>query len=187
MRRLVGSIAVITLVSASAVIGAQGFRKISEFLTGFEEVPSVSTVATGTFDARISNDEQRIDWELSYSDLEGTVTQAHIHFGQKDVNGGISIWLCGNPRPAPVPPATTPPAITPPPGTATCPPPPATITGFATAAQVVGPAGQGIAAGEFAELIRAMRAGKTYANVHSTKFEGGEIRSQIGPSGHADH
>ena len=178
MRRLVGSIAVVTLVSASAVIGAQGFRKISEFLTGFEEVPSVSTVATGTFDARISNDDTRIDWELSYTGLEGAVQQAHIHFGQKGVNGGISVWLCGNPNP---------PAIVPPPGTQTCPAPPATITGTATAAEVVGPAGQGIAAGEFAELIRAMRAGKTYANVHSSKFPGGEIRSQIGPAGHADH
>ena len=187
MRRLGTSIAVIVLVSASTILGAQGFKRISEFLTGYEEVPAVSTVANGTFDARISNDDTRIDWELSYTGLEGTVTQAHIHFGQKGVNGGISVWLCGNPRPAPVPPATTPPAITPPPGTQTCPAPPATITGTATAADVVGPAGQGIAAGEFAELIRAMRAGKTYANVHSTKFEGGEIRSQIGPAGHADH
>ena len=188
MRRLGMSIAVITLVSASTIIGAQGFKKISEFLTGYEEVPSVSTVANGTFDARISNDDSRIDWELSYTGLEGNVTQAHIHFGQKGVNGGISVWLCGNARAA-SPPGVTPvvPAITPPPGTQPCPPPPATINGTATAADVVGPAGQGIAAGEFAELIRAMRAGKTYANVHSTKFEGGEIRSQIGPAGHADH
>lgn len=178
MRRLGMSLAVIALASATTIILAQGFKKISEFLTGFEEVPSVSTVASGTFDARISNDDSQIDWELSYSDLEGAVQQAHIHFGQKGVNGGISIWLCGNPNP---------PTIVPPLGTQTCPPPPATISGTATAANVVGPAGQGIAAGEFAELIRAMRAGKTYANVHSSKFPGGEIRSQIGPAGHADH
>jgi CHRD domain len=178
MRRLGMSLAVIALASATTIILAQGFKKISEFLTGFEEVPSVSTVASGTFDARISNDDSQIDWELSYSDLEGAVQQAHIHFGQKGVNGGISIWLCGNPNP---------PTIVPPAGTQTCPPPPATISGTATAANVVGPAGQGIAAGEFAELIRAMRAGKTYANVHSSKFPGGEIRSQIGPAGHADH
>ena len=182
MRRLVVSIAVAAVVSVSAVFGAQGFKKISEFLTGYEEVPTVSTLATGTFDARISKDESQIDWELSYTDLQGAVQQAHIHFGQKGVNGGISVWLCGNPTaPGVVP------AIVPPPGTQTCPPPPATISGTATAAQVVGPAGQGIAAGEFAELIRAMRAGKTYANVHSTLFPGGEIRSQIGPTGHADH
>ena len=177
MRRLVMSVAVIAVVSASTFALVQGFKKISEFLTGYEEVPSVSTVATGTFEARISKDESQIDWELSYSDLEGAVQQAHIHFGQKGVNGGISVWLCGNPGPG----------IVPPPGTQACPPPPATISGTATAANVVGPTGQGIAAGEFAELIRAIRAGKTYANVHSSKFPGGEIRSQIGPRGHADH
>lgn len=115
---------------------------------------------------------------MSKSETRGSVTQAHIHFGQQDVNGGISVWLCGNP-------STT---VNPPAGTQACPPSPATITGTLTAANVVGPAGQGIATGEFAELIKAIRAGKTYANVHSTKFPGGEIRSQIeGDSGHGGH
>jgi hypothetical protein len=48
-----------------------------------------------------------------------------------------------------------------------------------TAADVVGPAGQGIAAGEFEEVLNAMRAGVTYANLHSTRNPGGEIRGQI--------
>ena len=40
---------------------------------------------------------------------------------------------------------------------------------------------------EFDELLRAIRAGATYVNVHSTRWPGGEIRSQIdGNSGH-DH
>lgn len=48
------------------------------------------------------------------------------------------------------------------------------------AADMVGSAAaQGIAAGEFAELLRAVRAGQTYVNVHSTKFPGGEVRAQI--------
>ncbi len=48
-----------------------------------------------------------------------------------------------------------------------------------TAADVIGPAGQGISPGEFDELLRAMRRGATYANVHSTGFPGGEIRGKI--------
>ena len=43
---------------------------------------------------RISRDEESFDYKLSYEDLEGTVTQAHIHVGQLSVNGGIAIWLC---------------------------------------------------------------------------------------------
>ena len=64
-------------------------------------------------------------------------------------------------------------------GTEECPAEPATITGSFVAADVVGPAGQGLAPGEFDELVRAMRAGATYANVHTTLVPGGEIRGQI--------
>ena len=177
MKRATLAICLITLLAVSAIAFSQA-KRIREFLTGYEEVPAVSTVAAGEFNARISDDSTQIDYELKYSDLEGSVTQAHIHFGQKGVNGGISVWLCGNPGPGVVPPA----------GTQACPAPPATITGTLTAANVVGPAAQGVAVGEFAELISAIRAGKTYANVHSSKFPGGEIRSQIeGNSGHNHH
>jgi hypothetical protein len=44
---------------------------------------------------------------------------------------------------------------------------------------VGGPAGQGIAAGELSELIAAIRAGRTYVNVHTNKHPGGEIRGQV--------
>ena len=44
---------------------------------------------------------------------------------------------------------------------------------------VVGPAGQAIAAGEFAELVCAMRAGAMHANIHTGKHPGGEIRGHI--------
>ena len=174
MRRLGVSIAVIALVSASAVVMGQGFKKISEILTGYEETPSaVSTTGSGSFNARISNDESRIEWELSYSDLEGAVQQAHIHFGQKSVTGPISVFLCTNLGNGPA-------------GTQPCPAPPATISGTIVAADVTNLANErGISAGELPELINAIRAESTYVNVHSTRWPGGEIRSQIdGNSGH---
>ena len=102
MRRLLVSVAVISLVSVTSIVLAQGgFKKISEVLSGYEEVAAtgggaVSTTGNGTFNARISNDETRIDWELTYSDLEGAVQQAHIHFGQKGIAGPISVFLCTN-------------------------------------------------------------------------------------------
>jgi len=182
MRRLVVSIAVIALVSGSAIALGQGFKKISEILTGYEETPAaVSTTGNGTFTARISNDESRIDWELSYNDLEGAVQQSHIHFGAKGTTGGISVFLCTNLGNGPA-------------GTQPCPAPPATISGTILAADVspnipatAAARTQGLNTGEIDEFIAAIRAGATYVNVHSTLWPGGEIRSQIdGNSGH-DH
>ena len=140
-----------------------------------EEVPALSSVASGSFKATIDEAAQTITYEVSYSGLEGTVTQSHIHLGQRKVSGGISVFLCGN-APA-VPPATVP---QPP----ACPPSPATVTGVITPANIIGPAAQGIAPStatenEFAELVAAIRGGTTYANVHSSKFPAGEVRGQL--------
>lgn len=154
-------------VTAAAAVGPGRFRGL---LTGFDEAPTVSTVASGEFTARISKDETQIEWELSYEDLEGAVQRAHIRVGQVGVNAGISIWLCSNLASPPTPPGVQP-----------CTAPPATISGIATAADVVGPTARGVAPGEFAEVIRAMRAGRTYPNVHTTKFPGGELRDQLAP------
>ena len=173
------SLAVIALVSASAVVFAQGFKKISELLVGYNEVPAVSTTGNGSFNARISKDESRIDWELKYSDLEGAVQQAHIHIGNVGVNGGISVFLCTNLGNGPA-------------GIQPCPAPPATISGTIVAADVspnipatAAARTQGLNTGEIDELIQAIRAGATYVNVHSTTWPGGEIRSQIdGNKGH---
>ena len=176
MRRLGLSIAIVALLTASVAALGQGFKKISEILTGYEETPSaVSTTGNGTFKATISNDGSRIDWELTYNDLEGAVQQAHIHCGQKSVTGPISVFLCTNLGNGPA-------------GTQPCPAPPATISGTITAVDVTNLANErGISAGELDELVKAIRAGTTYVNVHSTRWPGGEIRSQIdGNSGH-DH
>ena len=51
-----------------------------------------------------------------------------------------------------------------------------------TAADILGPAGQGIEAGSFDEAVRAIRAGAVYANVHTTRWGGGEIRGQVNDS-----
>ena len=165
------SLTAFALVSAVAL--AQGFVNIKELLTGYEEVPSVSTGASGQFNARIAKDGSRIDWELSYSALEGAVQQSHIHFGQAGVNGGISVFLCTNLGNGPA-------------GTQPCPAPPAVISGTIVAADVspnipatAAARTQGINTGEMDELIAAMRAGATYVNIHSTLWPGGEVRSQI--------
>ena len=86
-------------------------------LRGLNEVPAVISSARGDFRAKVNLHAQTIEYELSYSDLEGAVTQAHIHVGQRSVNGGVSIWLCSNLASPPTPAGTQP-----------CPPSPATVT-----------------------------------------------------------
>ena len=169
-KRIVIGVLASGVVSAAAY--AQGFINIKELLTGYEEVPSVSTGASGEFNARIRKDST-IDWELSYSDLEGAVQQAHIHLGQAGVNGGITVFLCTNLGNGPA-------------GTQPCPAPPATIRGTIATADVspnipatAGARTQGLNTGEMDELVAAMRAGATYVNVHTTTWPGGEVRSQI--------
>ena len=157
------------LLAATAVAAAGGggapSARFAATLSGYEEVPAVSTTATGGFVAALTADG--VAWRLRYTGIEGgAVQQAHIHLGQRRVNGGVSAFLCSNLPAAPA-------------GVQPCPPPPATLTGTIRAADVVGPANQGIAPGELAELVRAMRAGVTYANVHSAAFPAGEIRGQL--------
>lgn len=161
---------------ASGICAAQGITHVRVELTGRQEVPAVSTAARGELRATIYNDDSAMTYELSYSGLEGSALQAHIHLGQHSVNGGIAVWLCSNLASPPTPA-----------GVQACPLQAGTITGTITAANVVGPAGQGLAAGEFAELLAALRAGLTYVNVHSSLVPGGEIRSQIGPGRSAGH
>jgi hypothetical protein len=135
-------------------------------LTGYQEVPAVSTVARGTFDAWIDTGAGQIYFKLKYQDLEGTVQQAHVHFGQMSVNGGVSFFLCSNLANGPV-------------GTQACPEGPAVVEGVIDASLVVGPGGTGIEPGALGEIVAAIRNGTAYANVHSTKWPGGEIRGQL--------
>jgi hypothetical protein len=173
--RLISVLGVIALLGvasyAIAGSGSKNFR--GDPLNGYEENPDVSTVASGSFTARLSDDGDSIHYKLSYSGLEGTVTQSHVHFGKPAINGGISFFLCGTP-------GFQPPAGTPAPPTC---PPSGTVEDDITAAEVIGPTAQGIEVGNLAEILAAMRAGHAYANVHSTKWPGGEIRAQLDDRG----
>lgn len=143
----------------------RGKSRFSAKLIGLEETPSISTRGRGSVELRIGN--ASIQFRLRYEGLEGgTPTQAHIHLGQRHTAGGVSVFFCGGAKPA-------------------CPAAPATIEGTIVPADVLGPAGQGIAAGQFDELVAAIRAGATYANVHTPTYPGGEVRGQI-PRGNRD-
>lgn len=137
-------------------------------LTGFQEVPSVSTGGKGEFRAKLDSSETELTYELEYSGLEGgTAAAAHVHIGATGTNGGVMYFLCGGG------------------GKPACPATSGIVTGTVTAADIIGPAGQGIAPGQFDEVLRAMRSSVTYANVHTAPmWPGGEIRGQIRDEDH---
>jgi hypothetical protein len=131
-------------------------------LLGGEETPAISTQGRGFFVGVLNDAGTTLAFTLLYFGLEGgAAAVAHIHLGQKDLAGGISAFLCGGG------------------GKPACPADGVPVVGTVMAADVVGPANQGITAGQFAELVRALRNGNTYANVHTPTFQAGEIRGQI--------
>lgn len=153
---------------ASYAIAGSGTRNFSgDPMLGYAENPDVSTVAVGSFDAKLSSDGDSLHYVLSYSGLEGTVQQAHVHFGKTAINGGISFFLCTNLNTA---------------TTDDC-PQSGTVEGDIDATDVIGPTAQGIEAGNLAEIVAAMQSGHAYANVHSSKWPGGEIRAQLNDKG----
>jgi len=166
------------LLAAGAFAVSAHDNTVRARLTGKQEVPVVSSQASGDFEARI--EDTKVTFKLTYENIEGgAVAQAHIHLGQRSVNGGVMVFLCGGPRPA-------------------CPASPATVEGTITGADIIALATQQIPAGAvnpdgaFEEFVRALRNGTAYANVHTATSPGGEIRGQIREDngrhrGHDDH
>jgi CHRD domain-containing protein len=144
-------------------------------LSGFQEVPVVSTTGSGRLRLEILSDT-RIDYELTYEAMESPVTQAHIHIGQRNVNGGIVLWFCQSAtNPAPVSAGVVP----------QCTSPSGSFSGSFSPAVVQTVATQHFETGNLAEVIDFIRRGLAYGNVHTLQSPGGEIRGQIrGNHGH---
>ena len=156
MRRIKVMVVILALavgvgVSLGATAAAGGGIPIEASLTGYSEVPSISTNATGTFTATVSANPTRIDYTLTYSNLSSTASFSHIHFGQEHTNGGVVAFLCGGG------------------GKPACPATGGTVSGTIVAADIVALAAQGIAAMEINEVLKAIANASAYVNVHSAR------------------
>jgi len=145
--------------SASALAG-DGNHAFEARLKGYEETPAINSAGTGQFSASVNSSGTTITYTLRYSGLSGPAAAAHIHFGQRGVAGGVVAFLCGGDN-KPACPAS------------------GTVTGTIVSSDIVAVPDQGIAAGDLAAVLKAMRAGRTYVNVHTANFPNGEIRGQI--------
>jgi len=146
------------LLAASAAYSQT--ERFSASLGGENEVPPINTTGTGNFDMTIQ--QRTITFSLTFSDLSSPPGAAHLHFAPSKVAGGVMIFLCGGGGQPACPAATS-----------------GTITGTITAANVTGPAAQGIVPGDLDSALEAVRNDLAYANMHTANFGGGEIRGQV--------
>src|SRR5256885_8751446 len=129
MKRLRGKLALaVVAVGAVAigivtVAGAGGGKSIREQLTGYQEVPALSTPGVGKFRASINRGANEIRYQLTYGGLESPATQSHIHFENRTNSGPIVVFLCTNLGNGPA-------------GTQACPAGGGTLSGTLTPAEV---------------------------------------------------
>jgi hypothetical protein len=162
------ALAGVSIALAGAGKGKDDGNGFSAHLIGFNEVPANNTAGHG--DLTFTMTSTQIKFRLVYTGLGGPPAAAHIHVGQKNVNGGVSVFFCGGGGQPACPASTS-----------------GTVAGTATAANVVGPTAQGFSVGDLAAVERAIKAGVTYANMHTAKFPGGEIRGQVSRGGGNDN
>jgi len=181
----------VVVASALFITGASAQLEFNARLRGLNETPIVISGANGHATVTISRDEKTIHYVLTYSGLEGSVGTgksvlfAHIHVGRPTVTGGVAVFFCGGGNTAATKVACP---VSAGPGT----PNPA-VEGDWTAADTTGPAAQGVdptnpnGEDSFARLVRAIKSGLSYANVHTTRRAGGEIRGQLKRDHDRDH
>ena len=132
----------------------------SATLLGDNEVPPINSNGTATF--HMENTDGVITFSLTFSGLSSNLVVSHFHFAPTKVAGAVMIFLCGGGAQPACPAATS-----------------GTITGTIVAANVTGPAAQGIDPGDLTSALEAIGDGDAYANMHATRFPGGEIRGQV--------
>jgi hypothetical protein len=188
---MIAALAIFAMAGTGWAFDDNGGRRFRERLNGLKEAAAVvSTTGNGTFQARINDDGTRIDYTLTFRELEGDVRQAHIHIGHPQNTGGIVLWLCQTAAsPDPTVGNDTPQCDEDEVGNFR----EGRVSHFLTSDDVQNLPANGIAGptptteGEFEEVLRLIRAGRTYVNVHSAKFPPGEIRSQIDNRDDDDH
>ena len=162
--------AIVTFAAAVACLGAaahadRGGINLRAVLRGLNEVPPTTSRATGELRAVLDREAESISFTLTYANLTGNPGAAHIHFAPTKVNGGVIVFFCGGGGKPACPAAKS-----------------GTVSGTITARDIVGPEAQGILPapdGRFADVVRAITTGNTYANIHTERFPAGEIRGQI--------
>ncbi len=155
-RRLITTSTLAYILAMSACGGDGSSTKFVATMNGASEVPAVTTTATGNATFTVAG--TTVNYTITATGLTGNAVASHIHFGAAGVSGPIVL-----PFPAS--------AISNGPSGS------ATVSGSFTSANVTPQPGAPI--NNLDDLIAQMKAGNTYANIHTAAHLAGEIRGQI--------
>jgi len=126
---------------------------------GAEEVPAHDTQAQGQAIFKLNDAGTAISYKVNVGNIEN-VTQSHIHLGAPGVSGGIVVWLYPSAPPLQLIPGRSDGTIG---------------EGEITASSLVGT----LKDKPLSDLLKEIKSGNAYVNVHTTQFPPGEIRGQI--------
>jgi hypothetical protein len=160
-RRII--IATILILALPCLVWAATPPTFTAQLTGAQEVPAVKTKATGKATFKLSPNGKSISYEVKVNHIID-ITMAHIHLAPAGKNGPVAVWL--------FPVTGPPPALKP--GSYTG----ILADGTITAKNLVG----SLKGKPLSALVKDLKNGSAYVNVHTKAHPEGEIRGQIGPN-----
>lgn len=143
-------LALIAAVHPACEVGSSNTGLKAGLLSGRQQVPPVTTTATGSATLTVDAEHTQVTVTLEVSGLVD-ITMAHLHFAKAGVNGPILFTLASGTFASPLTVTLTSAALLPVPGIAT-----------------------------FDDALQAMTNGDTYVDVHTMAHAGGEIRGQVG-------
>jgi hypothetical protein len=151
-RRLLIAIFAVFLTTSLAMAASATFKTK---LTGKEAVPPVETKTKGEAVFELSKDGKELTYMLEVMDIEG-VTAAHIHAGKMGVEGPPVAGLFGGPKKDGM------------------------FNGKLAKGTIMDKDLFGPLAGKtVGDLVKMIKDGEAYVNVHTIKHPGGEVRGQI--------
>ena len=145
---------ILLLVVGLATYSFAAEKSFKAMLVGSESVPAVETMAKGDATFTVIKDEKALSYYVTVSDIEN-VTAAHIHLGKKGENGP-PVALISNEKRA------------------------GKFSGTLAEGTITKKDLMGSMKGKSVEdLIKKIKKGDAYLNVHTDKYPNGEIRGQI--------
>jgi hypothetical protein len=134
---------------------AAGHGSFKAKLTGKAEVPPVMVKSSGEAYFKLSKDGKKLDYRIKVKNIENTWA-AHIHKGKKGENGEVVVVLFSGPKKE------------------------GKFSGVLAKGAIMDKDLSGPLAGKtVGDLVKLIKEGDAYVNVHTDKYKDGEIRGQI--------